>query len=285
MFEPVSHINRNSGSLLVRLKHVLMSYTLMCRCLQVNGVVIDLGHLFSINLSPTVLKRKELICCFMKPWHRVPDKTSTVVGQSSNRLHEMVMEAAKYATEANALQLMVKICLESRSLLVHPCLQILCKAAIGSAETKPPDKLHWMACEIYIGEAMAIFQRFGALRQFRYPIREVASMENGISPLRAIDNKFSDYRRRLSAEVAKTPENLHADCKQSALWEFSNLDKLLRARVVCIISRIVWHLEAMSEGFGYLIQHSFGVDLFDPRQRNLLPENEAVYDCISMVEK
>ncbi|GMF31834.1 unnamed protein product [Phytophthora fragariaefolia] len=284
--ESLTKITKSCDSSFGRLKQLIVSYALMCSSLQVNGVVIDLGHFFSLDLPPGILKRKEIFCCFMKPRQSVVHSGSV---QENDRLSDMIATAAEFAIEANALQLTMHFCLVSRSCMVHQCLQVLCGAAANMATDKPlphgrldVNKLHWLACEIYIGEIMAIFQQIGACRQFKHSMRAAECNVNALDFPDAIDREFDIYQDALST----MKDGHRAQCFiKDRLWEFSHHDTHLRARVICLISRIAWHLEAVHGEPNNLIRCSFGSVLFDPQIEELPAEAKTVQDSIMKVRE
>ncbi|KAL3662483.1 hypothetical protein V7S43_012338 [Phytophthora oleae] len=237
-----------------RLKGLLISYTIVCCYLRVNGVIIDLEHLFPL-VSHITLRRKEFFCCFLKPWQ-------LNVSADTPAMNDALSQAVTFAAKSNAMHLLIDLCMESRSLAVHSCVQALCSAA-GTMTIADSDNilqvknLHWQACETYIGEVMAILRRIGARWAFKYSNRE-AEWNSGCFSV-AIDAELAAFLRSFSAEVARSPTKFPVAPNNSSLWEFSRLENGLRARVICLISRILWHLEAGSEDIGGLFQHAFAM--------------------------
>ncbi|KAG7388304.1 hypothetical protein PHYPSEUDO_012830 [Phytophthora pseudosyringae] len=160
------------------------------------------------------------------------------------------------------------------------CIGKTTEIETSSNDVLKVNNLHWQACEAYIGETMTILRRIGARRQFKYSNREAECNIGRISV--AIGADFDDYHRSLSAELARTTGKTHcAASSMNTLWEFSHLDKRLRARVICLISRIVWHLEAASEDVGSLFQRAFVLNLFDAQMESFAEEHDKLHVCIT----
>jgi hypothetical protein len=271
--EILDRADRSNGSPADRLKLLLLSYTLTCCCLQVNGVVIDMEHFFSLALDPTTLRRQETLRCFLKPWFRfeTPEK-----GASGS---DMVEAAAKCAIKANALQLMIKYAMASASPRSHWFIRSLFKSDVAnleSAELKV-DCLHWQVCEAYIGEAMTILQRIGAQRRFRRTNREENCSTGRHSLSTSIAQCFHVLHETISTKLAEPTKNVGTS--KNAVWEFSHLDERLLARVVCLISRIVWHLEASSGSFSSLSKRAFSLNCFGATPT----KDKSLWDCITRV--
>ncbi|KAG2979550.1 hypothetical protein PC118_g11699 [Phytophthora cactorum] len=96
---------RIKDPLVERLRGLVASYTLLCCYLHENGVMIDLQHIFSFS-SPSFFKRKEMLCCFLRPWLRRIDDSRRTVPEPNDAVNQVV----KFAAESDTLHLLVNFC-------------------------------------------------------------------------------------------------------------------------------------------------------------------------------
>ncbi|KAG3194556.1 hypothetical protein PC128_g9246 [Phytophthora cactorum] len=109
---------RIKDPLVERLRGLVASYTLLCCYLHENGVMIDLQHIFSFS-SPSFFKRKEMLCCFLRPWLRRIDDSRRTVPEPNDAVNQVV----KFAAESDTLHLLVNFCTAKESEIQNQQLQ------------------------------------------------------------------------------------------------------------------------------------------------------------------
>ncbi|RLN98834.1 hypothetical protein BBJ28_00001418 [Nothophytophthora sp. Chile5] len=253
------------------------SYAMMCRFLQVSGVVVDLEHWLSATTSIRGPRRKQVLRCFLKPWVPAFGDERSIASQSNVTSGWTLEAAVKYAGRSGALHLLVDFCLASGSHLTHKCLQEVCKAAKHRAnltqdvsiEAMPNvrggvNDLHFQVCEAYLSELMAISRHLGPVRPFKHPIREAQASAGRLSRPFSIDHEFDVYLKQLSAELnGEEREKNGAGNQKSPLWMFVSQDERRLARGFRLLSCIVWHVEYVQEATAGGFERTFMADLID----------------------
>ncbi|GMF65365.1 unnamed protein product [Phytophthora lilii] len=265
-------------SLFDDLKLLLASYTMICCCLEKSGVEVDLEHIFSINIPFPALSRKEVLCCFLRLWTRQIGDNNVVNDQANETFNTVVQVAVSYAFPVGALPHLMKFALASRSSKINSCLQAICTTAKFLPGGPIDDVLHWQACETYVSECVSILKQMGIRRQFKYFYREAGC--NSEAPQFPLDKGFSGYYETLSAAIAGIPKR--CSLSTSPLWEFSHHDKYLRARVINLIARITWHLEACASGISSIFQQAFMINCFETSSDT---KDHLFHDSVSIARK
>lgn len=252
----MTHIHNCDDEYSEILIDIILSYSMVCSNLYIDGVAINLPQLLILlrsngEFSSESNFRKE----FLIPLLRVLDidvsadndtKDRASTSASSNQWS--IQHALQLAIDTRTAQILFAFCVESESTFANDCIQklteeyeLLIMKNMDSSHDRMIHDLEMSICEMYLSEMIAILQHLPIVQEFQHP----APYESNVEAKFIIELAWELFLKDISTGLEDGQTHNHVKTESELV--FSSSELYWQHRMMRLKMSVMWHLQRRSD--------------------------------------